>query len=143
MPDKDLLTVFIPNTPNVTAGFLAFVPRKDAIILDMSVEEAAKMIISAGLVTPEHRAIKSLRSTASRPSRFPRRRSSSALPPQFVIPEGAERACPDPYAPRPHTKLPRCRNILLRGAMGPGLAASRKPDDKLRGSSLSNPPASA
>ncbi len=52
-PDKDLLAVFIPNTPNVTAGFLVFVPRKDAVVLDMSVEEAAKMIISAGLVTPE------------------------------------------------------------------------------------------
>jgi uncharacterized membrane protein len=52
-PDKDLLAVFIPNTPNVTAGFLVFVPRKDAVVLDMSVEEAAKMIISAGLVTPD------------------------------------------------------------------------------------------
>ena len=52
-PDKDLLAIFIPNTPNVTAGFLVFVPRKNAIILDMSVEEAAKMIISAGLVAPE------------------------------------------------------------------------------------------
>jgi len=54
MPDKDLVAVFIPNTPNVTAGFLVFVPRKEAIILDMTVEEAAKMIISAGLVAPEH-----------------------------------------------------------------------------------------
>jgi uncharacterized membrane protein len=53
-PDKDLLAVFIPNTPNVTAGFLIFVPRKNAVILDMSVEEAAKMIISAGLVAPDH-----------------------------------------------------------------------------------------
>ena len=53
-PDKDLMAVFIPNTPNVTAGFLVFVPRRDAVILDMSVEEAAKMIISAGLVAPEH-----------------------------------------------------------------------------------------
>ncbi len=52
-PDKDLLAVFIPNTPNVTAGFLVFVPRKEAVVLDMSVEEAAKMIISAGLVTPD------------------------------------------------------------------------------------------
>lgn len=63
MPDKDLLTVFIPNTPNVTAGFLAFVPRKDAIILDMTVEEAAKMIISAGLVTPEHPSLGNVRPT--------------------------------------------------------------------------------
>lgn len=53
MGDKELIAVFVPNTPNVTAGFLVFVPRKDAISLDMSVEEAAKMIISAGLVTPE------------------------------------------------------------------------------------------
>ena len=52
-PGKDLLSIFIPNTPNVTAGFLIFVPRKDVLMLEMSVEEAAKMIISAGLVTPD------------------------------------------------------------------------------------------
>lgn len=53
MPDKELFAVFIPNTPNITAGFLTFVPRKRAIVLDMTVEEAAKMIISAGLVSPD------------------------------------------------------------------------------------------
>lgn len=53
LEDKDPLAVFIPNTPNVTAGFLVFVPRQEAIVLEMSVEEAAKMIISAGLVVPE------------------------------------------------------------------------------------------
>lgn len=52
-PEKDLLSIFIPNTPNVTAGFLIFVPRRNVIILDMSIEEAAKMIISAGLVAPD------------------------------------------------------------------------------------------
>jgi len=51
--EKDLLAVFIPNTPNVTAGFLVFVPRKDVMILDMTIEDAAKTIISAGLVTPD------------------------------------------------------------------------------------------
>jgi uncharacterized membrane protein len=51
---EDAIAVFIPNTPNVTAGFLVFVPRRDAMILDMSVEEAAKMIISAGLVSPDY-----------------------------------------------------------------------------------------
>jgi uncharacterized membrane protein len=55
MPDEDLISVFIPNTPNVTAGFLVFVPKREAVILEMTVEEAAKMIISAGLVTPEYR----------------------------------------------------------------------------------------
>jgi uncharacterized membrane protein len=54
LPDGDTLAVFIPNTPNVTAGFLVFVPRRETIILDMTVEEAAKMIISAGLVSPQH-----------------------------------------------------------------------------------------
>jgi uncharacterized membrane protein len=50
---EDSVSVFIPNTPNATAGFLVFVQRRDIIVLDMGFEEAAKMIISAGLVTPE------------------------------------------------------------------------------------------
>jgi uncharacterized membrane protein len=54
MAEKDLLAVFIPNTPNVTAGFLTFVPRQDAVTLDMTIEEAAKMIISSGLVAPDY-----------------------------------------------------------------------------------------
>jgi uncharacterized membrane protein len=53
---EEPLAVFIPNTPNVTAGFLVFVPKREAMVLDMTVEEAAKMIISAGLVAPPHRA---------------------------------------------------------------------------------------
>jgi hypothetical protein len=48
------MSVFLPTTPNPTSGFLLFVPRKDVIILDMSVEEAAKMVISAGLVSPDY-----------------------------------------------------------------------------------------
>ncbi len=48
----DMVSVFLPTTPNPTSGFLLFVPRKDVIILDMSVEDSAKLIISAGLVYP-------------------------------------------------------------------------------------------
>jgi len=48
----DMLSVFLPTTPNPTSGFLLFVPRADIIMLDMSVEEAAKLVISAGLVVP-------------------------------------------------------------------------------------------
>ena len=47
------LSVFLPTTPNPTSGFLLFLPEKDVKILDMSVEDAAKLIISAGLVNPE------------------------------------------------------------------------------------------
>lgn len=54
---EEVYSVFIPNTPNATAGFLVFVPRREVILLDMSFEEAAKMIISAGLVTPEVRPV--------------------------------------------------------------------------------------
>ena len=52
----DTVAVFLPTTPNPTSGFLLFVPRADMIVLDMSVEDAAKMVISAGLVTPEFAA---------------------------------------------------------------------------------------
>lgn len=51
----DGIAVFLPTTPNPTSGFLLFVPKSDVMILDMSVEEAAKLVISAGLVTPEYR----------------------------------------------------------------------------------------
>ena len=47
-----MMSVFLPTTPNPTSGFLLFVPRADVVLLDMTVEEAAKLVISAGLVTP-------------------------------------------------------------------------------------------
>lgn len=49
---EDVLTVFVPTTPNPTSGFLVYLPAKDVTILDMTVEDAAKLIISAGLVYP-------------------------------------------------------------------------------------------
>jgi len=52
MPHEAMLSIFLPTTPNPTSGFLLFVPRQDVVLLDMSVEEAAKLVISAGLVTP-------------------------------------------------------------------------------------------
>ncbi|MCA2010731.1 DUF502 domain-containing protein [Pararhodobacter sp. CCB-MM2] len=50
---EKLISVFLPTTPNPTSGFLLFVPEKDVTYLDMSIEDAAKLIISAGLVTPD------------------------------------------------------------------------------------------
>ena len=47
-----LMGVFVPTTPNPTSGFLLFFPLEDIIELEMSVEEAAKLVISAGLVYP-------------------------------------------------------------------------------------------
>ncbi|MCF6443294.1 DUF502 domain-containing protein [Nereida sp. MMG025] len=47
-----MTSVFVPTTPNPTSGFLLFFPTDDIIELDMSVEDAAKLVISAGLVYP-------------------------------------------------------------------------------------------
>ncbi|MCA0872896.1 DUF502 domain-containing protein [Seohaeicola saemankumensis] len=47
-----LMSIFIPTTPNPTSGFLLFLPEEDVIELKMSVEDAAKLVISAGLVYP-------------------------------------------------------------------------------------------
>lgn len=50
--EPDMVSVFLPTTPNPTSGFLLFVPRRELIPLDMTIEEAAKLIVSAGLVGP-------------------------------------------------------------------------------------------
>ncbi len=50
--DGQIVSVFMPTTPNPTSGFLLFVPKSDVIELEMSVEDAAKLVISAGLVYP-------------------------------------------------------------------------------------------
>ena len=52
--NKELFSIFLPTTPNPTSGFLLFLPEKDIIFLDMTVEDAAKLVISAGLVTPKN-----------------------------------------------------------------------------------------
>ena len=53
---RDMVGVFVPTTPNPTSGFLLFFPREDVIELDMSIEDAAKLVISAGLVYPSRNA---------------------------------------------------------------------------------------
>jgi uncharacterized membrane protein len=52
---NETVAVFLPTTPNPTSGFLLFVKRSEIMVLDMTLEEAAKLIISGGLVTPEYR----------------------------------------------------------------------------------------
>lgn len=49
---SQLLSIFVPTTPNPTSGFLLFFPQEDVIELDMTIEDAAKLVISAGLVYP-------------------------------------------------------------------------------------------
>lgn len=56
--EEETVNVFLPTTPNPTSGFLLFVPKKELVRLSMSVEEAIKMVISGGIVTPPDRRSK-------------------------------------------------------------------------------------
>ena len=51
--DGHMINCFLPTTPNPTSGFYLLVPEDDIIVLDMSVEDAFKIVMSAGLVTPD------------------------------------------------------------------------------------------
>jgi uncharacterized membrane protein len=50
--DDELVNVFLPTTPNPTSGFLLFVPKRDLIPLEMSIEDGMKLVISGGIVGP-------------------------------------------------------------------------------------------
>lgn len=50
--DTDLVSIFIPTTPNPTSGFLMMLPRSDVIELEMNIEDALKYVISLGVVQP-------------------------------------------------------------------------------------------
>ena len=50
---EEIMNLFVPTTPNPTSGFFVMLAKKDAFELDMSVEEAFKLVISAGVVTPK------------------------------------------------------------------------------------------
>jgi len=52
----DHVNVFLPTTPNPTSGFLLFVPVSELVPLEMGIEDAVKMVISGGIVTPEMRS---------------------------------------------------------------------------------------
>lgn len=53
--EKDVICVFVPTTPNPTSGFIILVPKDEVIELDMTVDEALRMVISLGVVVPEWR----------------------------------------------------------------------------------------
>ena len=53
--EKEVLCVFVPTTPNPTSGFVMMVPRDEVTELDMTVDEALRMIVSLGVVVPEWR----------------------------------------------------------------------------------------
>lgn len=69
--EEDLVTVFMPTGIVPPTGFICFVPRRDVTFLKMSVEDAAKIVISAGIVVPDYEA--RLRQLAERMKTEPKR----------------------------------------------------------------------
>lgn len=52
---KNMINVFVPTSPNPTSGFYILIPEDDLIILDMTVEDAFKLIISGGMLSPHEK----------------------------------------------------------------------------------------
>ena len=50
---RELLTVLVPKSPALVSGYVITVPKEDAIFLDMTVEEAFRFLVSAGVILPE------------------------------------------------------------------------------------------
>jgi uncharacterized membrane protein len=50
--DQDLEVVFVPHSPNPASGFVHYVPRKDVVYLDWTVEDGLRVVVSGGVVQP-------------------------------------------------------------------------------------------
>ena len=88
----DMVGVFVPTTPNPTSGFLIYVNRSELKHLDLTVEEGAKLIISAGLVVPDRSE-----TAVAAPAREPRRKGRRAID----LSQGVDAA---PFADKPSVK---------------------------------------
>jgi len=55
LTEDEVVNVFLPTTPNPTSGYLLFLPRRELVVLSMTVEEGIKMVVSGGIVTPADR----------------------------------------------------------------------------------------
>lgn len=81
--ESDVVNVFLPTTPNPTSGYLLFIPRDELVVLDMTVEEGIKMVISGGIVTPpdrrpaEQQALKAVAAASGDRRTIPRQQDSS------------------------------------------------------------------
>lgn len=75
---QELTALFVPTVPNPTSGFLLFIPRNEIRVLSMSVEDAAKTVLSLGLVVPDFDtpevAVKKLEEMAAKAQREPLRK---------------------------------------------------------------------
>jgi uncharacterized membrane protein len=88
LPATEHVAAFMPCTPNPTTGFFFYVPRRDVIDLDISVEQAMQLLMSAGMVQPggnQHNKLAALAETARA-----RQTARSSLPGSQVAPTAAK-----------------------------------------------------
>lgn len=107
---KQLIGVFLPSVPP-TAGYVVYMDKKDVVMLDMSVEDAAKLLLSAGLVMPPYQprtrapALALTDNVIETPSV---QTANDTLPPRAEGPAGTMAGSPtQPYAPPPPRRHPR------------------------------------
>src|SRR6478609_10545849 len=83
LPGSEYVSCFLPCTPNPTTGFFFYAPRAKVIELDISVEQAMTLIMSAGMAQPNGDGHKKLTTLIEngRPSRMP----SPAVPPTAAV----------------------------------------------------------
>ena len=55
--EKEFLTILVPNSPTPVTGYVIMIPKEQTIALDMTIEEAFRFIISAGVVSPRNHAV--------------------------------------------------------------------------------------
>jgi uncharacterized membrane protein len=83
--EEETINVFVPTTPNPTSGYLLFVPKKELKYLDMSVEEAIKLVVSAGIITPPdpveiEAQAKAAKLAAEKKAKAPKTAKANAVP---------------------------------------------------------------
>ena len=79
LPPGEHISAFMPCTPNPTTGFFFYVKRKDLVVLDISVENAMSLLISAGMVQPDGEAQKKLATLAASAKAAQAARKSEAV----------------------------------------------------------------
>ena len=113
-PDDDLVAVFMPTHLMPPSGFTVFVPRSKVKLVDLSVEDAAKIILSAGMVTPDSQArLKALADAAKRPAKEPVAKEPVAKEPAAFAPT-AESDDPGAKGQTSRNRKERRANIVSR-----------------------------
>ena len=116
--------VFIPATPNPTTGFLLFVPKSDVHHLDLTVEEGIKLVISGGIVVPDHDGLEGDEGAEAAKARVEAYAAAQVRGEQAPSGEAAEQTRParrrrrrQPAAPRRSGFITRLRNYFFAGIL--------------------------